>query len=113
MLNRIFDVWVQFMLRHRLAVLALVALITVGLGAFVARLPLISALPDYIPASQLLTAWEEARERFGGDEIALLAIEADDRYPYVSSLWNDFIRIVMSGTGPSADKAKATFSLPG
>jgi len=42
-----------------------------------------------------------------------LAIEADDRYPYVSSLWNDFIRIVMSGTGPSADKAKATFSLPG
>lgn len=41
-----------------------------------------------------------------------LAIEADDRYPYVSSMWNDFIRIVMSGSGPSAEKAKATFSLP-
>ena len=34
-----------------------------------------------------------------------LAIEADDRYPYVSSMWNDFIRIVMSGSGPSSEKA--------
>jgi serine/threonine-protein kinase len=42
-----------------------------------------------------------------------LAIEADDRYPYVSSMWNDFIRIVMAGSGPSAERAKATFSLPG
>jgi eukaryotic-like serine/threonine-protein kinase len=42
-----------------------------------------------------------------------LAIEPEDRYPYVSSMWNDFIRIVMSGQGPSADKARATFSLPG
>ena len=42
-----------------------------------------------------------------------LAIEADDRYPYVSSMWNDFIRLVQKGSGPSADKARATFSLPG
>jgi serine/threonine-protein kinase len=42
-----------------------------------------------------------------------LAIEPEDRYPYVSSMWNDFIRIVMSGQGPSAEKARATFSLPG
>jgi eukaryotic-like serine/threonine-protein kinase len=41
-----------------------------------------------------------------------LAIEADDRYPYVSSMWNDFIRLVMQGNGPSAAKARATFSLP-
>jgi serine/threonine-protein kinase len=42
-----------------------------------------------------------------------LAIEADDRYPYVSSMWNDFIRIVMNGRGPSAVRARAAFSLPG
>jgi serine/threonine-protein kinase len=42
-----------------------------------------------------------------------LAIEPDERYPYVSSLWNDFIRIVMNGRGPSAQRARATFSLPG
>ena len=41
-----------------------------------------------------------------------LAIEADDRYPYVSSMWNDFIRLVMRGNGPSAEKARQTFSLP-
>jgi len=41
-----------------------------------------------------------------------LAIEADDRYPYVSSMWNDFIKIVMAGHGPSAAKAKESFSLP-
>ena len=41
-----------------------------------------------------------------------LAIEADDRYPYISSMWNDLIRIVMSGEGPSSEKARATFSLP-
>lgn len=42
-----------------------------------------------------------------------LAIEADDRYPYVSSMWNEFIGIVMNGSGPSAEKARSAFSLPG
>ena len=41
-----------------------------------------------------------------------LAIEPDDRYSYVSSMWNDFIRLVMAGRGPSAEKARQTFSLP-
>jgi serine/threonine-protein kinase len=51
----------------------------------------------------------------GADEwvARALAIEADDRYPYVSSMWNDFIRIVMEGSGPSAERARASFSLPG
>ncbi len=42
-----------------------------------------------------------------------LAIEADDRYAYVSSMWNEFIGVVMKGTGPSAEKARLAFSLPG
>jgi serine/threonine protein kinase len=41
-----------------------------------------------------------------------LAIDADARYPYVSSMWNDFIRLVMSGGGPSAELARQNFSLP-
>jgi serine/threonine-protein kinase len=41
-----------------------------------------------------------------------LAIEAEDRYAYVSSMWNDLIRIVMGGAGPSANRARQTFSLP-
>ena len=42
-----------------------------------------------------------------------LAIDKDQRYPYVSTMWNDLLRIVMRGTSPSAEKARATFRLPG
>jgi serine/threonine-protein kinase len=42
-----------------------------------------------------------------------LAIDKDHRYAYVSTMWNDLLRIVMSGTTPSAEKARATFRLPG
>lgn len=42
-----------------------------------------------------------------------LAVDRDQRYPYVSMMWNDLIRIVMSGKGPSAARARATFHLPG
>jgi eukaryotic-like serine/threonine-protein kinase len=45
--------------------------------------------------------------------VKALAIESEDRYPYISSMWNDLIRIVMHGNGPSANKARETFSLPG
>jgi serine/threonine-protein kinase len=41
-----------------------------------------------------------------------LAIEPEHRYPYISSMWNDLIRLVMRGSGPSAEKARTTFSLP-
>ncbi|MEO7327142.1 MAG: serine/threonine-protein kinase [Minicystis sp.] len=42
-----------------------------------------------------------------------LAIDKDQRYPYVSTMWNDLLRIVMRGTSPSAERARATFRLPG
>ena len=41
-----------------------------------------------------------------------LAIDASARYPYVSSMWNDFIRLVMEGGDPSAELARQNFSLP-
>jgi serine/threonine protein kinase len=41
-----------------------------------------------------------------------LAVDRDQRYPYVSVMWNDLIRIVMNGNSPSAAKARATFRLP-
>ncbi len=42
-----------------------------------------------------------------------LAIDVNQRYPYITAMWNDLIRIVMNGTSPSAAKARATFRLPG
>jgi len=42
-----------------------------------------------------------------------LAIEKDQRYPYISTMWNDLIRVMMNGKGPSADRVRQTFRLPG
>jgi serine/threonine-protein kinase len=42
-----------------------------------------------------------------------LAIDRDRRHGYVSTMWNELLRIVMSGRTPSAEKARATFRLPG
>lgn len=42
-----------------------------------------------------------------------LALEPDQRYPYISTMWNDLIRIMMNGSGPSADRIRQTFRLPG
>jgi serine/threonine protein kinase len=42
-----------------------------------------------------------------------LALHAADRYPYVTSMWNDLIRIVQMADSPSGEKARAAFRLPG
>ena len=42
-----------------------------------------------------------------------LALQAADRYPYVTSMWNDLIRIVQMADSPSGEKARAAFRLPG
>ncbi len=42
-----------------------------------------------------------------------LAVDLNQRYPYVTAMWNDLIRVVMNGNSPSAAKARATFRLPG
>lgn len=41
-----------------------------------------------------------------------LAANCDQRYSHISVMWNDLLRIVMSGSGPSADRVRATFHLP-
>lgn len=41
-----------------------------------------------------------------------LAIKPDDRFPYVSTMWNELIRILMDGPTPSARMVRATFRLP-
>jgi serine/threonine-protein kinase len=41
-----------------------------------------------------------------------LHVDRDQRYPYITAMWNDLIRIVMNASGPSATKARATFRLP-
>jgi len=42
-----------------------------------------------------------------------LAVDRDQRYPYIPTMWNELIGLVMRGNGPSAARARATFNLPG
>jgi eukaryotic-like serine/threonine-protein kinase len=42
-----------------------------------------------------------------------LSLDRDQRYPYVSTMWNDLIRVMMNGKGPSAERVRQTFRLPG
>ncbi len=42
-----------------------------------------------------------------------LAIEHNQRYPYIPSLWNELIRIMRNARGPSAERVRQTFRLPG
>jgi serine/threonine-protein kinase len=41
-----------------------------------------------------------------------LAVDREQRFPYVTAMWNDLIRIVMNASSPSAAKARAAFRLP-
>ncbi|MDI1433036.1 serine/threonine-protein kinase [Polyangium sorediatum] len=42
-----------------------------------------------------------------------LAADPNQRYAYIPTLWNELIRVMMNGKGPSADRVRQTFRLPG
>lgn len=70
------DRWVAAMLRRRLAVLALVTVVTGALVVVAMRLPLLTNLRDMLPDdTPEFAAYDAARGRFGGDELVLLALE--------------------------------------
>ena len=64
-------------------------------------------------AMPLETLSGEIIAREWGGWVRSLTVNRDQRYPYITAMWNELLRIVMSGTGPSADRARATFRLPG
>jgi serine/threonine-protein kinase len=42
-----------------------------------------------------------------------LAIDRDHRYAYIPTLWNELIRVLRNARGPSAERVRQTFHLPG
>lgn len=81
LLARVFDAWVQVMLRHRLAVLAWIALVTAMLAWKASQLPIVTTLMDLLPEDTPGYAeYRVAEERFGGDEVVFLGLEADDHF---------------------------------
>jgi len=69
------------MLRHRALVLVAVTLVTGALGWTVTQLPVVTAIRDYIPEdARGRLSFEAARERFGGEEVIFVAVEASDHF---------------------------------
>ncbi|MDI1449295.1 serine/threonine-protein kinase [Polyangium sp. 6x1] len=72
-----------------------------SLAVTTAQRPELSPLrPDLAPE---IDAWAQRA----------LAADPNQRYPYIPTLWNDLIRVMMNGKGPSADRVRQTFRLPG
>jgi eukaryotic-like serine/threonine-protein kinase len=76
------------------------SLVDVLMAATMGKRPKLSPLRPELPPA--VDEWVERA----------LAINADERYPYISSMWNDLIRIVMGASGPSSARARTAFSLP-
>ncbi len=78
---RALDAWVRGILRHRWIALGLTFVLTLGFGAVAASLPVMTTIRDFLPPDTPgFASWDEARSRFGGDEVAMIALEADDHF---------------------------------
>ena len=76
-----FDAWALFILRHRIAILIATVIVTIAFAVVAATLPLMTTLSDFLPQDTPgMAEWLEARERFGGDEVALIVVEAEDHF---------------------------------
>ncbi|MBM4376385.1 MAG: serine/threonine protein kinase [Deltaproteobacteria bacterium] len=78
------------------------SMVDILMAATMGERPTLSPLRPELPAAAL-DGWVRKA----------LAIEQKDRFDYVSTMWNELIRVVMSGSGPSAEKTRAAFALPG
>ncbi len=65
------------------------------------------------PRPKLSTYRSDLPEEIDGWVERALAIEREQRYPYIPTLWNDLIRILRNARGPNAERVRQTFHLPG
>jgi eukaryotic-like serine/threonine-protein kinase len=111
------EMWLGQSFDHRIDVYSLGAVVfrcLAGQVPFSAPSPLdlfLKATKD--PRPRLTAFRQDLHGDIDGWVARALAVERDKRYPYVSTMWNDLLRIVMAGTTPSAERARATFRLPG
>jgi serine/threonine-protein kinase len=111
------EVWRAQDLDHRLDVYSLGAVIfrcLAGQVPFSAPSPLdlfMKVLKD--PRPRLSPLRPELSPEIDTWVARALAVDRDQRYAYIPVMWNELIRVVISGSGPSAVRARATFRLPG
>lgn len=111
------EVWRAEELDHRLDVYSLAAVVFRCLAG---RVPF--SAPNHLelfmkvlkdPRPTLHAQRPELSPEIDGWLARALAVDRNQRQPYVSVMWNELIRVVMNGSGPSAARARSTFRLPG
>jgi serine/threonine-protein kinase len=111
------EVWRALELDHRLDVYSLAA---VAFRCLAGRVPF--SAPSHLdlfmkvlkdPRPRLHAERPELPPEIDGWVAKALAADREQRYPYVSVMWNELIRVVQAGQGPSAERARTTFRLPG
>jgi serine/threonine-protein kinase len=110
------EVWRAQEFDHRIDVYSLAAVVfrcLAGRVPFSAPEPLqlfMKVLKD--PRPRLSTERPELAAGIDDWIARALAVDVEQRYPYVTVMWNELIRVVMQGQGPSAEKTRASFRLP-
>jgi len=78
---RFFEAWARLMLAHRFLFLFISVAITIFFAVVCVQLPLMTTLRDFLdPNGVGMVEWEEARDRFGGDESIFYAVKSDDHF---------------------------------
>lgn len=111
------EMWHAQPFDHRVDVYSFGAVIYRALAG---RAPFKAASPEELfiavttsPRPKLSTYRPELPEEIDTWVERALAIDREQRYAYIPTLWNDLIRILRNARGPSAERVRQTFHLPG
>lgn len=75
-----FDAWARWVLRHRALVIVLVVAVTAAFGFSLTRLPMLTSLADVVPKDAAFATYQATRDKFGSDEVVLVALRRDDHF---------------------------------
>jgi serine/threonine-protein kinase len=110
------EIWKAAPIDHRIDVYSLGAIV---FRALAGRVPFDS--PSMLDLLRMVTRGERPRlSAFRPDLPAevdawvarALAVNVEERFPYVSSMWNELLRVMMEGSTPSARRVRVSFHLP-
>jgi serine/threonine-protein kinase len=110
------EIWRAAPIDHRIDVYSLGAIV---FRALAGRVPFES--PSVLDLLRMVTRGERPRlsafrpdlpVEVDGWVARALAVKVEERFPYVSSMWNELLRVMMDGSTPSARMVRSSFHLP-
>jgi serine/threonine-protein kinase len=110
------EIWNAAPIDHRIDVYSLGAIV---FRALAGRVPFES--PSVLDLLRMVTRGERPRLSAFRPDLPVevdawvaraLAVNVEERFPYVSSMWNELIRVMADGSTPSARMVRSSFHLP-